>query len=201
MSISTIVFDFGGVLIDWNPRIMFQNIFEDKQEMEWFLENVCSNAWNLQMDKGYPFATAILELQKQFPSYAHQISAYYLRWNEMLGGEIPETVKILQEIQAKKFKVYGLTNWSDETFPEALRRYSFLKTLDGIIVSGREKLVKPDPELYKVLISRYKVEPVSSVYIDDNIDNVKIAGELGFIALHFISPDQLRLDLQMLHLL
>jgi len=201
MRISALVFDFGGVLIDWNPRYVFRKIFKEAHEMEWFLENVCSNSWNLALDKGYPFAAGVKDLQEQYPDFHDHIASYHLHWADMLGGEMPESVRILQEIQAANYKVYGLTNWSHETFPEALRRYSFLGTLDGIVVSGQEKLVKPDPALFRLLIDRYQLHPPTTVFIDDNMLNVTAAEGLGFISLHFTTADKLRQDLQALSVL
>lgn len=192
MPIKTIIFDFGGVLIDWNPHYLYRKIFDDEQEMLWFLENICTSEWNLKLDTGYPFGKAVKELQKQFPEYKIPIQAYHERWQEMLGGEISQSVDILYELKEQKYPTYGLTNWSTETFPIAYDRFDFLKKLDGIVVSGEEKLVKPNPELYNVLIDRYDVKPDESVFIDDKLINVEGARKIGFKGIHFTSPENLR---------
>jgi 2-haloacid dehalogenase len=191
----TIIFDFGGVLIDWNPRYVYQQIFATREETDWFLGNICTSEWNLTIDAGKPFARAVNELAEKHPEWFRQIEAFHLRWEEMLGGEISESVDILSEIQKEGFRVYGLTNWSAETFPIAFEKYKFLQTLDGIVVSGREKLIKPDPEIFKVLLNRYQLQAGNCIFIDDNPDNINIAAQLGFNVLHFTSSGKLREDL------
>lgn len=197
----TVVFDFGGVLIDWNPRYLYRNIFEEEQEMEWFLKNVCTPEWNTLQDEGFTFSEIIPPLEKQYPAYSDKIKIYQTRWPEMVRGEISESIKILREIQSKNFQVYGLTNWGTETFPIVFEQFEFLRRLDGIVVSGDEKLVKPDPRLFEILIKKFALKPESSVFIDDNIKNIQSAKEIGFEAIHFVSPENLRNDLQLLNIL
>ena len=192
MAEQTIVFDFGGVLIDWNPRYLYRSVFEKEAEMEWFLEHICTSEWNLKIDAGKPFADSVRELSGIFPEWAHEIEAFHSGWEKMLGGEIMESVRILKEIQSRQYKVYGLTNWSAETFPVALNQFDFLQSLDGIVVSGAEKLVKPDPAIFHLLLGRYKLKAKDCVFIDDNINNVNVASSLGFDAIHFIGASQLR---------
>lgn len=196
MNKKAIIFDFGGVLIDWNPRHVYRKIFNTETETEWFLENICTSEWNLSIDKGKPFATAVKELCTVYPEWLKEIEAFYFRWEEMLGGEIPESVELLKEIQAAGLPVYGLTNWSAETFPIAYERYKFLRTLDGIIVSGRERLIKPDPLIFKVMIERFGLRPEDCIFIDDNLHNILAADKLGFETVHFTSPSQLKHQLQ-----
>ena len=160
--------------------------------MEWFLEHICNNEWNLELDKGYPFEQGVVDLKLKHPEYSDQIEAYHKRWPEMLGGEIRESVEILEEIQAKKYKVYGLTNWSMETFPIAFGLYPFLGTMDGIVVSGAEKIVKPEPAIYHLISSRYQLAPETTLFIDDNQVNIMAAKALGFQVIHFLSPRQLK---------
>lgn len=191
----TIIFDFGGVLIDWNPRYVYQQIFETEEETEWFLGNICTSEWNLTIDAGKPFATAVNELSEKHPGWFRQIEAFHLRWEEMLGGEISESVEILRDIQNSGYKVYGLTNWSAETFPIAFEKYKFLQTLDGIVVSGREKMIKPDPEIFKILLNRYQLQPGNCIFIDDNPENISVASKLGIEVIHFSNPSRLREDL------
>ena len=196
--ITSIVFDIGGVLIDWNPRHLFRKIFESEEEMEWFLANVCTYEWNVQQDGGKLFSVATAELQEKFPEYSDKIALYYGRWEEMLDGEIKGTVEILQRLKSAGIPVYALSNWSHEAFPVAYNRYDFMKEFDGLVVSGYEKLLKPDHAIYRVLMNRYNINPEESVYIDDNKPNADAAAELGFHAVHFNSPGQLRTELRSL---
>lgn len=194
--IKTVVFDLGGVLIDWNPRHLYRKIFSSEEEMERFLSEVCTPEWNVQQDGGKLFVTATEELTAKFPEHAANIALYYGRWKEMLGGEIKGTAIILNELKSAGMPLYALTNWSHESFPEAYGRYEFMKQFDGIVVSGFEGVLKPGYEIYRLLISRYNINPAESVYIDDNRDNTEAAAELGFYAIHFLSPEQLRVDLR-----
>ncbi|HVX25492.1 MAG TPA: HAD family phosphatase [Parafilimonas sp.] len=199
-NIDTIVFDFGGVLIDWNPRHLYKTLIDDEEQMEWFLKNICTDEWNVQQDKGRSLEEGTAILKQQFPEHAEFIEAYYGRWEEMLNGEIYETVEILHELK-NKFKVYGLTNWSAETFPVALERFNFLKLFDGIVVSGDEKLIKPGKEIFHLLLSRYNLHAENCVFIDDNVRNVQSAANIGFHAIHFTSAENLREKLVELNLL
>ena len=143
-SVDTIIFDLGGVLIDWNPRYVYRNIFKTEEEIDWFLENVTTPEWNENQDAGYPLHKATQELIAKHPEWEPEIKAYYGRWLEMLGDDIHETVEILHKLkQTGKYKLYALTNWSAETFPHALERFEFFKVFDGVVVSGQEKMRKP----------------------------------------------------------
>jgi len=199
--IKTIVFDFGGVLIDWDRRYLYKKVFEDKADMEWFLENVCSEEWNMLQDEGFPFSETIPELQMKFPEYCDKIAMYETRWSEMIGGPITGTVEILKGIQAKGFPVYGLTNWGADTFPIVFKQFEFLRSLDGIVVSGDEKAVKPFPVIYNILIKRYNIDPESCIFIDDNYHNIQAAKKIGFKTIQFDSPENLRKHLMMLKVL
>lgn len=194
MNIKNIVFDFGGVLVDWNPRYLFKDHFKDINEMEYFLKNICTEEWNIEQDRGRSLSEATLELQKKFPEHSDSIALFYDKWEVMLKGEISETVSILHKLKTK-FKLYGLTNWSSETIDIAYRRFSFFKEFDGIVVSGTEKLIKPDKRIYQLLLERYLIKAEESIFIDDNILNVKAAMELGFYAIHFENPKQLEAEL------
>jgi 2-haloacid dehalogenase len=197
-NITSVVFDIGGVLIDWNPRHLFRKVFASEEEMEWFLSNICTYEWNVQQDGGKLFSTATAELSAKYPEYSDKIALYYGRWEEMLGGEITDTVKIFHELKEAGMPLYALSNWSHEAFPVAYERYAFMKQFDGLVVSGYEKLLKPDHAIYRVLIDRYKINPALSVYIDDNRDNALAARELGFHSIHFTSPEKLRSELRSL---
>lgn len=187
-----IIFDLGGVLIDWNPRYLYRHIFPTEKEMEWFLSNVCTPQWNTQQDAGRPFDEGIKLLEAKFPEYTFAINFYWSRWEEMLGGEIKESVKILRELKQAGYRLYALTNWSAETFPIARKRYEFLQWFDGMIVSGEERLVKPDPVIFSRLLQRYNLKASNCVFIDDNAANISKAADLGFETILFTQPDALR---------
>jgi len=194
MAIKNIVFDFGGVLVDWNPRHLYKNHFQDANEMEYFLQNICTEEWNIEQDRGRSLAEATRELQKKFPEHSDSIALFYGQWEVMLKGEIMETVALLHRLK-KKYRLFGLTNWSAETIDIAYRRFSFFKEFDGIVVSGREKLIKPDKRIFELLLDRYSIKAVESIFIDDNLNNVKAAQELGFFAIHFLDAAQLEVEL------
>ncbi len=191
----TTVFDLGGVLIDWNPRYLYKKIFASADEMEYFLSVVCPPAWNTLLDAGRPFAEALAEAKAKHPGYAAQIDAYGARWAEMLGGPVEGSVAVLREVKTKGGSIYALTNWSAETFPIAREKYDFLTWFDGILVSGEEKLAKPDPAIYKRLLDKFNLRAEDCVFIDDNSANVEAAEKLGFYGVHFSSPDLLRAEL------
>jgi 2-haloacid dehalogenase len=199
---TTVVFDIGGVLIDWNPRHLFHKLFlEDDAGMEHFLAEICTGTWNLEQDAGRGWAEATALLKADHPGHEAMIDAYYHRWPEMIGGAIPGTVEILRRLKAKRTPLYALTNWSRETFPVALERFEFMHWFDGIVVSGQEKLIKPDPRIYQILIQRYSLRPEDLVYIDDNPGNAAAAATLGMHAIHFLSPELLSEELRLLGLL
>jgi len=193
----TVVFDLGGVLLDWDPRHLYRTLFRgDHAAMEQFLSEVCTPAWNAQQDAGRPWAEAIAVLQQQYPDRAELIHAYRLRWSEMVAGEIPGTVAILRALHSAGTPLYALTNWSQETFPIAAQRFDFLTLFRGIVVSGSERLMKPDPAIYRLLVERFALDPARCVYIDDNAANAAAACLLGMHAIHFTSPDALAAELR-----
>jgi len=179
MVVKNIIFDFGGVLIDWNPRYLYRNVFRDEVEMEYFLERVCSLEWNLKQDAGRSCSEATKELVHQFPQYENEIRLYYSNWITMIGGAIEENVSLLNGLK-NKYRLFGLTNWSIETFPLVFDQYPFFKEFDGIVVSGSEKIVKPNENIYKVLLNRYELKANESLFIDDNQENISSANNLGF---------------------
>jgi 2-haloacid dehalogenase len=201
-TLDTIIFDLGGVLIDWNPEYLYRKIFTDEAEMRYFLKEVATPHWNEEQDGGRPIAEATEMLIKEHPKYEAEIRAFYGRWTEMLGGVIPETLEILETLLEKgEHRIYALTNWSHETFPIALERYAFLKRFHGVLVSGVEKLKKPDPKIYQLILSRYNIDPQQALFIDDNLRNVHAAEALGIHAIHFRSPQQLKQYLMMSNVL
>lgn len=191
-----IILDFGGVLIDWNPRYLYRQIFASEEEMEWFLSHVCTPQWNAAQDGGRPFAAGIALLAEQYPTYRAQIEAYFSRWGEMLGGEIPGMSDLVKELKEKNYPLYGLTNWSAETLPLAWERFAVLRRLDGVVVSGEEKCIKPGPEIFKRLLTRFNLQAQDCVFIDDNLANIQAAQALGFEVIHFQNAADLRAALQ-----
>ncbi|MFD2725922.1 HAD family hydrolase [Hyunsoonleella rubra] len=196
--IDTIIFDLGGVLIDWNPEYVFLNAFKgDREKMQWFLENICTMAWNENQDAGYPLEKATKDLVEKFPEHEKYIRMYYGEWEKMLGGPIVGCVSILKSLADNKdYKVVALTNWSSETFPIAKKRYEFLSWFEGIVVSGEEKTRKPFKEIYQIAIQRFNLVPEKTIFIDDNILNIKAANALGIKGIHFKNPAQLISELE-----
>jgi 2-haloacid dehalogenase len=191
--INTIIFDLGAVLIDWNPRYLYSSLFANEQEMEHFLANITTPDWNEEQDAGRKLQEGTDLLIRQHPDHADNIRAFYGRWEEMLGGAIEDSVEIFKQLKnCGRYKIYALTNWSAETFPIALQRYDFLNWFDGIVVSGTEKMRKPAPAFYQLLLDRYQVIPEEALFIDDNLRNVVAAEKLGIRSIHFQSPEQLR---------
>ena len=196
-----VVFDLGGVLIDWNPRHLYRKLIPDEVARERFLTEICTPQWNLEQDRGRSWAEACALLRAQHPEQGALIDAFRLRWREMLGGPIEASVRILRELKASGSRLFALTNWSHETFPIALDLYDFLGWFEAIVVSGQERLVKPDPRLFHVLLDRYALSAATLVYIDDNPDNIAMATELGMHGIHFTTAAALRDQLAPLGLL
>lgn len=201
--IDNIIFDLGGVLVDWNPEYLYLDFFnQDKEKMKWFLENVCTNDWNMQQDAGRSFKEATQILIEKFPEYPDAIRIFYDRWEEMLKGSIKGTVLILNELnRLNEKKLYALTNWSAETFPIAKKRFDFLNLFEGIVVSGDEHTRKPFEKIYQILLDRYQLKAERSLFIDDNLDNVETAQRMGFLAVNFKNPEQLKAEMIDLKLL
>lgn len=191
--ISTIIFDLGGVLIDWNPEYVFRHLIPDPERRRFFFENICTHDWNVEQDAGRPIAEATEMLVNQHPEWESDIRAYYGRWEEMLGGPIPETVELLRELRDRgEHRLLALTNWSAETFPVALARYDFLHWFEGIVVSGEEKTRKPFSDIYETLLDRYTVNPSEAIFIDDSLKNVEGAEAVGINGAHFQGAAALR---------
>lgn len=200
--IDTVVFDLGGVLIDWNPRYLYRKLFKTEEEIDWFMNNICTMEWNDQQDAGRSFAEATDELVKKHPDHEVPIRAWYGRYTETIKGPIQPTVDILSQIRDKnEHRLYALTNWSAESFPWARQNFEFLSWFEGIVVSGTEKTRKPFPDFYHILFNRYNIDPARAVFIDDNIKNIKGAHDVGLNAIHFTSPQDLKEELKKLGVL
>jgi 2-haloacid dehalogenase len=195
--LSTVVFDLGAVLIDWDPRYVYRDLFPgDEAAMEAFLADVTSATWNHQMDAGKPWADAIAELVAIHPERRALIEAYWTRWSEMLHGDIPDTVAILRELRDRgAVRLFALTNWSAETFPVARERFDFLGWFEGIVVSGEEGIAKPDPAIFRILLERYGVAPGDALFVDDRVENVAAAEAVGMRGVVFRTPGALRDEL------
>jgi 2-haloacid dehalogenase len=198
MKVKNIIFDLGGVLIDWNPEYVYLDAFKgNRKKMEKFFDEVCTFDWNENQDAGYPLTNATEDRIALFPEQADLIRMYYGRWEEMLRGSISGTVSILKKIVSNNdYRVFALTNWSAETFPIALKRFDFLHWFEGIVVSGTEKTRKPFTEIYETTLERYDLKACESIFIDDNERNVAAANQLGIQTIKFLNPHQLEKDLK-----
>jgi 2-haloacid dehalogenase len=199
--VQAVVFDLGGVMIDWNPRHLYRKLFDgDEAAMERFLDEVCTRDWNARLDAGRSFAEAVEELSAAHPEQAELIRAWHTRWPEMLGQAFEGTVEIMRELRAAGLPAYALSNWSAETYPATRGRFPFLDEMDGIVISGELKVGKPDPAIFRELLRRYSLTPETTVFIDDWDRNVSVASDLGMIAVRFFDAEQLRHDLRALGL-
>ncbi len=190
-----VVFDIGNVLIHWDPRALYRKIFTSEDEVEWFLGNVCTSDWNLEQDRGRSFEDAIAEATARHPAHAEAIAAYHHRWDETIVAPIAGTVDILEQLQAQGTPLYAITNWHQDKFRETKERFPFLGTFRDIVVSGDERVVKPDPAIYRLLLERNGLEAASCLFIDDSRKNVVGAEAVGMKAHHFTSPETLRTQL------
>jgi len=201
-TIKAIIFDFGNVLLEWDPRYVYQRFFPDDPEgMERFLREVNFMEWNLLQDKGRPFTEGVAILSREFPHYAHLIQAYHDHWTDSLGESLAGTVEILKELKQAGYPLYGLSNWSAETFPHARRKHDFFDLLDDMVISGEVGHVKPHPEIFQILLDRIGKPPKECLFIDDAPANIQQAQKMGFATIHFQSPEQLRDALHELEIL
>lgn len=191
MIIKNIIFDFGGVLMDWNPKYLYQNVFNSEEEMDYFLDNIATLKWNAEQDRGRSFQEATEILQNQYPEFSKEIALYYSQWPVMLKGTIEENVSILRNLHGR-YQLYGLTNWSAESFPYAYKNYDFFSLFNGIVVSGEEKLIKPDERIYELLLNRYNLNASECLFIDNNYENIRTAQAMDFNTIHLPPTQTLR---------
>lgn len=196
MAVKTIIFDFGAVLVDWNPHRLLDKYFGSKEKAQWFIDNICTTEWNSQMDGGKPFAQGIAELSAQYPEYAADIHVYFDRWIEMMGDEIPGMRDLVLELKSRGYRLLGLTNWSSETFCQVRHRYPVFDLLDGMLVSGEEHLLKPSAAIFQRLTERFGLTPSECIFIDDNAANVEGSIAFGIPAIRFESAESLRAELR-----
>ena len=201
MKIKTIIFDLGGVLIDWNPEYVYLKEFNgDRIKMKWFFDNICTPNWNEQQDEGKLMKKATQERVKLFPEYKRLIEMFYGRWEEMLKEEISGTVKILENLKRNNYRLIALTNWSAETFPIAIKKYKFLKLFEGIVVSGEIKMLKPFKEIYDFTLKKYNLDPKECVFIDDRLENIQGAVRCGINGIQFESHEKLINELKKINI-
>ncbi len=191
-----VVFDLGMVLIDWDPRHLYRKVFKSESDMEWFLTHVCHPEWNLEQDRGRSFDDAVIEATVRHPKHATEIALYRDRWMEMIPGAITGSVDILETLHKKGTPLYAITNWNGDTFRATRSRFPFLELFKDIVVSGDEKLLKPEPEIFDLLARRNAISLSDSIFIDDSLKNVRGAQAAGMQGHHFISPEKLKGDLQ-----
>lgn len=188
-----LIFDFGGVLLDWNPRHLYKKLFNgDSDALENFLNEVDFNAWNLELDKGHSFSDGVSELSARYPQYTMFIQAFHARWQETIRGPIQATIDMLQPLKTNGYSLYGLTNWSAEKFQLVRQNYPFFDLFEYILVSGEVNLVKPDSRIFQLLLTKMNREPQDCIFIDDSLINILAAQELGFMTIHYKSPEQLK---------
>jgi len=198
----TVIFDLGGVLVDWNPDYLYKPIFNDDERMNDFYARICTPDWNEQQDEGRTLKEATEELVARFPHEEENIRLYYDRWEDMLKGPVDGTVEVFRKLKEKgDLKLYALTNWSAETFPVALNRFDFLHWFDGRLVSGEEKMRKPFRPIYETIIKKFNINPDTAIYIDDNARNLTVPKEMGIHTIHFTSPEALEEELKALGVL
>ena len=196
--IKNIIFDFGGVLLDWNPHYLYDPYFGDVEKAEWFLTNICTYPWNAQHDAGKPVAEGTTELIAQYPEWEKEIRMYYDEFEKMLSGQIADMEEYIKELKGRGFRIYGLSNWSVETFAMIRPKYPILDLMEDMVISGKEKVMKPDAKIYQIALSRFGIKPEESVFIDDNVNNIIGCKAAGIHGIVFKDAGQLRSDLEKL---
>ncbi len=200
-NIQVIFCDFGGVLLEWDPHRLYRRYFDQPQDIDRFLAEIDFSSWNMEQDRGRPFAQAVAELSAQFPHHAHLIRAYHEHWEDSIVGPVAGTCPILYRLKAAGYKLVGLSNWSQETFPRVRHKYPFFDLFDDIILSGAVKLVKPDARIFRLALERIGRSAEECLLIDDSPANIASARDLGLVAVQFHSPHQLERDLHLLGVL
>ena len=193
--IKNIIFDYGGVLLDWNPHYLYDPYFGDTEKAEWFLTNICTYEWNAQHDNGKPIAEGTAELIALHPEWEKEIRMYYDDFMKMMGGQIPGMEEFIKDLKAKDYRVFGLTNWSEETFALVRHVYPVLDLMEDMVVSGIERVMKPDHRIFELALKRFGIEASETIFIDDNPNNVKAANEVGIRGILFQSRERLLSEL------
>ncbi|MBR5100951.1 MAG: HAD family phosphatase [Bacteroidales bacterium] len=190
--IRNLIFDFGAVLVDWNPHYVYDPYFGDADKATWFITNICTAAWNKELDGGKPFAQGVAELSAQYPEWAPEIAMYHRDWKKMMGGSIPGMYELVRDFKQRGYGIYGLTNWAAETFYTIVNDYPVFALLDGMVVSGDVRLLKPDADIFYCLLDKYSLKAEESLFIDDNAENVEGARKVGLEAHRFTNAEELR---------
>ncbi len=197
---TTVVFDLGGVLIEWDPRHLYRQLMPD-DEVEAFLEEIGFAAWNHAQDAGGSWASAVEELAARHPERRDLIAAYPARFPETLAGAVPGSVEVLRDLHEAGVRLLALTNWSAETYPHAVATFEFLSLFEDVMVSGVEGVAKPDPAVFRLLLERFRLNPAATVFVDDSLANIAAAAAVGLRGVLFQDADALRADLSRLGLL
>jgi len=193
-----VVFDVGNVLLRWDPRLLYRQLIPDAERLHWFMQNVCTAAWNIEQDRGRSWEEAVATLVASHPEWEAEIRASDTRWHETLPGVIEDSVAVLAELKARGEKVFAITNFSREKWAECLIRFPFLQSFDGAVVSAHERLIKPDPAIFHTLLERYGLEAGDCIFVDDSAKNIETARAVGMQAVHFVEPIDLRRELRAL---
>jgi len=190
------LFDLGGVFFDWDPNYFFKNVFDDDEERKYFLNEVCNDQWNFQQDAGRSIAEAELELIPKFPHYEKEIKMYYKNHRKMIRGIFEESIEVLRQLKDKNYKCYVLSNWSAETFEGIPIDYPFMQLFDGLLISGEDKLIKPDQAIYELAKKRFNLDPEETVFIDDKLENIEAAQKMNFKTIHLTNPKNIEMEIK-----
>lgn len=192
MQPTSVLFDIGNVFVEWDPRLLYQKLITDADELEYFLSEIVTLEWHSEHDRGRPFAEGVADLSAKFPEYEDLIHMFDSRWEETIGNVIQGTVDIMEDLAERGIRIYGLTNFSQEKWPGFCRKHSFTDMFEGVVVSGEERLIKPDPRIYHTAIARFHLDPEATVYVDDRRENVLAAEQLDMIGHQFTATSVLR---------
>ena len=190
------LFDLGGVFFDWDPNYFFKNVFNDDEERKYFLTEVCNDQWNCQQDAGRSIEEAESELIPKFPHYENEIKMYYKNHHKMIRGTFEESIEVLRELKDKNYKCYVLSNWSAETFEGIPIDYPFMQLFDGLLISGEDKLIKPDRAIYELAKKRFNLDPEETVFIDDKLENIEAAQKMNFKTIHLTDPKNIEMEIK-----
>lgn len=190
--IKNVIFDFGCVLVYWSQHNLYDTHFGSKEKTDWFVDNICTWEWNNQTDLGKSFAESVAEKVAEYPEWETEIRMYWERWEDMLNGEVPGMKEWICELKNAGYKVYGLSNWSHETFPMVKDKYEAFSMMDGIVMSGEELIAKPDLRIYKILLERYGLKAEECVFIDDRKENIVAGEQVGIRGIIFEDCEQVK---------
>ena len=189
------LFDLGGVFFDWDPKFFFTKIISDKEEMDFFLTKVCNDEWNLAQDSGRSIEDGEKDIIRKFPQYENLIKLYYPNHRKMIKGTFQSSIDILIKLKQDNYECFVLSNWSSETFIDIPKEFKFMENFDGLLISGEDKLVKPDPKIYLLAIDRFNLDPQNTVFIDDKLVNIEAAKKLGFKTIHLTNPNTIEVEI------